>query len=155
MPLFPFEHQPIEVPVTDRSTASTTIKQKARFLTLHASQNPLSGEITVTIRVRVDLYADDNGQYGELLTGKGLTSYEVSLLADNNTAVDPQTGAVRHIRTAQTTDEWQALLAADEAPLMLQGDWFEMLLNTQQVAIGPMLRQFIEQADQPPFSKFS
>jgi hypothetical protein len=155
MPLVPFAHQPIIVEVSDRTSAGTIIKQKACFLSLHAAQYPTTGEVVVTILVRVDLYADDAGQYGEQLNGKGLSSYEVTLLADNNSAVDPQTGAVLHIRTIQTPAQWADLLEADEAPLMLQGDWFEMLLNTQQVAIGPMLHRFIEQADAAPFSKFS
>ncbi|RZK13523.1 MAG: hypothetical protein EOO56_26905 [Hymenobacter sp.] len=154
MPLIPFQHQPITVAVADRTSAGTTFKQKAQFLSLHAAQNPATQQVQVTIRVRVDLYADDAGQYGELLLGKGLSSYEVTLVADNNTAVDPQTGAVQLMRSNETAEQWQALLDGHEAPLMLQGDWFEMLLNTQQVAIGPMLRQFIEQADQPPFAKF-
>jgi hypothetical protein len=155
MPLIPFEHQPIVVAVADRTSAGTTFKQKAQFLSLHAAQNPATGEVTVTIRVRVDLYASDAGQYGELLSGKGLSSYEVTLLADNNSAVDPATGAVQLMRTNELPSEWQALLEAHPAPLMLQGDWFEMLLNNQPVAIGPMIRQFIEQANQPPFSKFA
>lgn len=155
MPLLPYEHQSITVDISDRINANTVIKQRASFLVLHAATQPLTNEITVTIRTRVDLYAEDNGAYGEPLVGKGLSSYEVSLLADNNSAVDPQTGAVRYIRTTENADEWAALLNADEAPLMLQGDWFEYLLNNQPVEIGPMIRRFIEQADQPPFSKFA
>lgn len=153
--LVSFERQPITVDVSDRQSAGTLIKQRATFLTLHAAQHALTSEVTVTIGVRVDLYANDAGQYGERLVGKGLASYAVTLLADNNSAVDPTTGAVLHIRASETTDEWAALLAADERPLMLQGDWFEMLLRTQEVAIGPMIRQFIEQADAAPFNKFS
>ena len=155
MPLLPFEHQPITVPVSDRTTDGTTFKQLARWLSMYPAQHPRTDEVTVQVRVQVSLYADNNGAYGELLTGKGLSSYEVTLHADNNSAVDPQTGEVLYIRGNETPEEWAALLAADEAPLMLQGDWFEMLLNTRPVEIGPMIKQFIEQADQPPFNKFS
>jgi hypothetical protein len=155
MPLVPFEHQYIDVEVSDRVSAGTVIKQRARFLSMLATQHPTAGVVIVTIKVRVDLFADNMGQYGEQLQGKGLSSYDVTLLADNNSAVDPATGAVLLMRTNQLDTEWQQQLASYPAPLMLQGDWFEMLLNTQSVAIGPMLRQFIEQADQPPFSKFS
>lgn len=155
MPLLPFQHQLITVAVADRRSADTTIKQRATFLALQAVQGPLTQEVMVNIRVRVDLYADAAGQYGELLSGRGLNSYEITLIADNNTAVDPRTGEVKHIRSTESPTQWLALLDADEAPLMLQGDWFELLLNNQPVAIGPMIEQFIEQADQPPFSKFA
>jgi hypothetical protein len=154
MALLPYQHTVIEVDVSDRIVNNTIIKQKARWLSMLAAQDALSDLLTVQVRVRVSLYANDNGEYGPPLTGKGLSTYDVTLIADNNTAVNPGTGEVRCIRNNETDEEWLTLVASHHEVLMYQGDWFAKLLNEQAVMIAPMLRDFMLQADQAPFSKY-
>lgn len=152
MPLIPTARDFLDVDVSDRTPG---VKQRARWLSMLATQNPLTGAVSVQLQVQVSQYTQDEaGGYGERLTGKGINAYPVPLIADNNSAVDPQTGAVRYMRTAESDADWQALLESKPEPLMLQGDWF-LALMSQQIAITPLLRGFMEQADQPPFSKFS
>lgn len=152
MPLLPIPRTFLDVDVTDRTAG---VKQRARWLSMRAQQNPLTGEVSVQLQVQVSQYqADEAGNYGEPLTGKGIQAYTVPLIADNNSAVDPQTGAVLYMRTNESDADWRALLDGKDEPLMLQGDWF-LALMSQQIAITPLLHTFMQQADQPPFSKFA
>lgn len=155
MPLIPHTQTPIEVEVSDRVYNGTIFKQKARFKDMFIQQDYPFGICSVRVSVIVSLYANDNGAYGEQISGKGLSSYEIPLMADNNCAVDPQTGEIKYVRKNEMENAWLVFLQSKEEPLMLQGDFFEMLMHTQSVAIEPMLRNFMLQADQAPFSKFT
>lgn len=155
MPLLAHEPQFIEVEVSDRVYGDTTLKQKARWVNMTISQDATTGFVSVNVKLRVFLFANDNGMYGEAISGKGLSTYDVLLVADNNTAVNPQTGEVRYLRVNETPEQWAALLAEKPEPLMLQGSFFETLLHAAPVQIEPMLRSFMQMADQAPFSKFS
>lgn len=146
MPLLQIPRPFLDVDVTDRTPG---VKQKARWVSMLAKQDPRTGIVTVQLQVQVS----QSNEQGEPLSGKGINTYSVPLLADNNSAVDPQTGAVRYMRVNESDQEWLDSLDSKQEPLMLQGDWF-LALMSQQIAITPLLRSFMEQADQPPFSKF-
>jgi hypothetical protein len=155
MGLISHTQTPIEVEVSDRVYNGTIFKQKARFKDMFIHQDDYDGVCTVKVTVIVSPYANNNGAYGERINGKGLSSYEIPLVADNNCAVDPKTGAVKYMRGDQMLEDWLMILGTKEEPLMLQGDYFEMLMHDQSVPIGPMLKDFILQADKAPFSKFN
>jgi len=155
MALAPYNHEFIEVEVQDRVIGGTIIKQKAIFNRMDILQNQYTGAVNVTVWVRVNLFANVAGAYGDKLDGKGLSSYDITLTADNNSAVDPTTGAIKFIRFTETDEQWKTMLESKVEPLMLQGDFFEYLMNYAPVEIAPMLRNFIVQANSAPFNKFA
>lgn len=154
MPLVPHVPQFIEVEVADRVYGGTILKQKARFMGMNIEQNVITGVANVLVRLRVFLYAESNGGYGGEIVGKGISTYDVSLVADNNCAVDVATGEVKYIRINEPEDVWLQKLADAPETLMLQGDFFEVLMHSAPVEIEPMLRNFMLQANQAPFNKF-
>jgi hypothetical protein len=145
-----FTHSFIEIEVSDRAPG---IKQKARWRSMTPSQDD-AGQVSILVTVEVRLYEDVAGAYGPELTGNGLHPYQVTLVANNDTAVDPTTGEVLIVRQLQTPAEWLAQLEADPRQLMLQGDFFEVLIAYSPIAIGELLENFMRQADAPPFTKF-
>lgn len=154
MSLIPYTNTAIEVEVSDRIYNETIFKQRAKFLGMEIWQSPVNNTVTVLVKMLVTLYASVNGGYGNEITGKGLVPYQVTLVADNNCGVNPQTGGILHVRTTESDTDWDSLLQADAQPLMLQGDFFNMLMHSQAVEIEPMLRNFILQADTAAFNKF-
>lgn len=149
MPLISPPHTHIELPVADRIVADTRIRQKCAFAMLRHTQNE-AGECCAHIGVLVTLYAADDAAaegFGRPLTGPGFSSYAAELVADNNTLVDAQTGAIQAIRQGENDASWRAKIDAFPQPTMLQGDFFEYLRENQPVRIGDMIRQHIQQAD--------
>lgn len=149
MSLIPFERPFLDVPVNDRTPG---LKQKLRWRKMLIEQHPVTGEISLQVETWATQYADENGDYGALISGNGIEPWRVPLRGDNATAVDPQTGQVLYMRTTENNEQWLALLNSKPEPLLLQGDWFAGLM--EQMGITPLLRSFMEQANQPPFSKF-
>lgn len=146
MPLLPYERTHIDVAVSDRVPG---LKQSARWLSMLAKQDPLTGIVTVQLQVQVT----QTNEAGEPLAGKGIQTYTVPLNANNASAVNPETGEVVYMQTSETEAEWLEMLNRKAEPLLLQGDWFGGLMV--QMGITPLIQSFMEQADQPPFSKFS
>lgn len=155
MPLAPHTPKFIEVEVADRVYGSTIFKQKARFMHMDIDQNVYTGVVFVLVRLRVFLFANVGGAYGDEITGNGISGYDVTLIADNNCAVDVTTGDVKYIRVNETDKEWATLLDSKPENLMFQGDFFEVLMHTAPVQIEPLLRNFMTQANQAPFNKFA
>ena len=155
MPLLPHTPTPIINEVSDRVYNGTTFKQKAQFVALSITQDEVTYQLCLSVKLKASLFANDNGNYGDEIIGKGITTYQVTLVADNNCAVNPQTGAVVYVRQNETLVEWMNLLASKEEPLMLQGDFFEYLMHSAPVEIEPLLRNFMAQADMDPFNKFA
>lgn len=149
MPLLSPQHPIIRVPLTDRHFNDTVIKQEATFVTLRHEQHPETGVGTANITVLVKSYATDNGTQGIYLGDKGLADKRVDLVADNNTLVNAQTGAILAIRTTPfDTPEWLATVETFAATdTMLQGDFFLALRESAPVIIGDMIRQHIAHAD--------
>jgi hypothetical protein len=151
MPLLPFQHTPIELPVVDRLPG---IKQLARFLRLTHSQAS-TGECEATITVLITMYAADGADFGPALSGPGFSTYTVDLVADNNCLVDAATGAVLARRKGATESDWQATIDSFEQPTMRQGDFFEYLRdNGLPGTIRQMIEQHITQSDAAP-SRFA
>lgn len=154
MPLVPHTPKFIEVNVADRTYGSTVFKQKARFMHMDIDQNVYTGVASVLVRLRVFLFSSVAGAYGDEISGKGISTYDVSLVADNNCAVNVTDGSVKYIRVNETEEEWASLLERAPETLMLQGDFFEVLMHSAPVEIEPLLRNFMIQANQAPFNKF-
>jgi hypothetical protein len=145
MPLVPYTKSDIEIAVSDRIYSDTIIKQKAKFTALHHTQDENGSRVAVT--VLVTMYANDNGEYSQELTGQGFKPYYVTLIADNNCLVNVADGAILAIRSIETIMEWQAVATAYEQAVMWQGDFFEMVRETQSINIGALIRQHITAAD--------
>lgn len=154
MPLSLYTHEFVEVEVSDRIFAGTTIKQKARFSNMSIVQKD-NGDVSLLVWVRVSLYANVEGAYGELIAGNGFSAYDIPLTANNDSAVDPSTGLVLYQKTNQNAQGWLDFLNSKPEPLILQGNYFEHMLHHSPVEIGPMLVSFIKQADAAPYNKFS
>ena len=145
MPLAPYTTTQIEIPVTDRVFNDTTIKQKAVFTTLTHTQNEKSSK--AVIEVLVSMYANDNGDYGQKLSGQGFSPYFSKLGADNDTIVNAQTGEILLVRTDESDALWQARADMHPDTVMFQADFFLMLRDTQTIEIGNLIKQHITQAD--------
>lgn len=140
----------IELPVADRVSGDTRIRQRARFLSLVHGQSS-DGACTAVITVLVSLYAAQGEDYGEALSGPGLSTYTVSLSADNQTLVDAGTGQILAIRQGEQPADWQARIdeLSQERTTMLQGDFFEYLRdNGLPGTMRQMIEQHIQQADE-------
>jgi hypothetical protein len=149
MPLLSTPRAFLDVNVSDRTPG---VKQRARWRQMIVTKDLVTGELVLQLEVVAMQYADQEGGYGDPLIGNGISSYTVPLRGDNNTAVDPETGAILYMRSTENDEEWLAMLNKKDEPLLLQGDWFEGLM--EQMGITPLIRSFMQQADQPPFSKF-
>lgn len=140
------------MPVADLQVGNTLVRQKARFKSLYHEQTP-AGQSFVRIVVIVSPYAAvaEGDGFGPPLTGTVFKSYESTLSADNLTLVDvrpEQAGNVLATRVLGQSDaDWQAVVDSFEQPTMLQGDFFELLRDTQAVAIGELIRLHIQRAD--------
>ncbi|MBO2007563.1 hypothetical protein [Hymenobacter negativus] len=154
----------IEVPVSDRVFQETTVKQKARWVTLSVAQDPATKHLLVLVGLTVELYATHAGEYGSRLLGRGFADYPVTLRADNECAVyfnpadeeDPRNGQILYLQGERDAAEWAQLLEQAPEPVALQGDAFRWMMHHQPLVIGRMVRDFIAQADQDPrFSKFA
>jgi hypothetical protein len=150
MPQQPYTPSIIELPVSDLQYGDTRVRQKARFKSLFHEQTP-EGESSVRIVVIVSPYAAEGDGFGPLLSNKVFKSYECPLMADNLTLVDARAefaGEVLATRVLGQSDaDWQVIVDGFEQPTMLQGDFFEMLRDTQAVPIGGLIRQHIMRAD--------
>ena len=161
----------IEIEVSDRVFDGTRWKQKALFSQLIVEQ-AANGENQARMKLLVAPYAVAvGGGYGQRLPADSPTR-EITLMADNNTAVDPATGALLYLRlnprsvfnyvtsaveplpvvefpaAATASDPWLEYLNSKPETLMLQGDAFAVMRDTQDVRIRALIIQHIQQADQ-------
>lgn len=89
----------------------------------------------------VTLYAAAGEGFGPAFVGQGMSSYTSELVADNNAVVAAATGELLAIRTPQRSDTaWEAVSQAFEQPVMLQGNFFGMLRETQDIRIVDLIR---------------
>lgn len=167
-PTTPFVHQPILVDVaTVLQNGTAILHKKARFTGLTLRINQL-GEYCLELITQPEGYT----LAGDLIgPGKGVDFYPVSLVADAETAVyyDPAgsprngqplyfLGGPDYLKAWGTRDAagtWQPLpvggIAATPEPLRLQSDWVEGFLLS---VLGPLIQANIQQANQPPFSRY-
>lgn len=150
MPLITHTPSPIVVEVSDRKINDTVIKQKVVFQRLeHRIQT--DGTSRVGVSILVELYAANGTAYGEKLTGNGFNSYYDELVADNNTIVDVQTGDILAINVIafgyKNQPDWIQQANDFKQDVMFQGDFFEVMRDSQPVQIGALIRHHITQAD--------
>lgn len=150
MPLISHPPTPIIVEVSDRKINDTVIKQKVVFQRLEHRIQP-DGTARVGVSILVELYAASGAGYGEKLSGNGFNPYYDELVADNDTIVDAQTGDILAININgfghKSQDDWTKQANEFKQNVMFQGDFFEVLRDTQPVEIGALIRQHITQAD--------
>jgi hypothetical protein len=139
----------IEQEISDLVQGDTRIKRKVRFETMHHHQ-AADGQCRATLFVRVYSYANQGGQYGELLQGALFRAYRCELQADNACLVEATTGAILAVQAVnEPLADWLARAEglSQAADTLLQGDFFEQLRQRQPVLIADMIRQHIQQAD--------
>jgi hypothetical protein len=151
MPREAYTSDLIVIPVADRCVNDTRIKQKVRFLKLMHDQAEDTGECSAQIIVRVLLYAADASApdgYGPLLSGPGLSSYTRTLVANNDTLVDPATGSILAIRDLNATQEdWENTIDSFPQTTLFQGDFFHMMRRYSPIDIEEMIIDHIRNAD--------
>ena len=170
MPLLPFTHQQIVVPVAPKTTASGAVlfAQTAVFSELHLT-GAASGPVHLEL-VTVPVYSLGSGE--AVPDGLGIKPEPVKLTATNDWAVyydaanpaHPRNGQPLYYRGGVAPNEWcfydeagglvplvDGLEAAPE-PLRLQGDWAEMLLFS---LLGTLIRSNMEAANRPPFNRYA
>jgi hypothetical protein len=140
---------PIIIEIND--DPQTGLKRKAEYQTL--IENRHTKEL-VTIW-NVNYYQNLNGQYGDLITSQGISSYSRNLIATNDTLVDAsQQGAyvAKKINgvwiNIQTGQEYtQAEINANDY-LYGEYDFFMLIAETQPSIINNIIRQAGNQAAQ-------
>jgi hypothetical protein len=149
----------IDVVVSPRLGGAIT--QRARFAKLTHTQNE-AGISQVVVEVRVTMF---DAISGIALRDKGFSERTESLLADNDTAVNPNDGTIMLMRnhevryeegqlvisqdrTDETPEQFLARCEEYEGTVMLQGDFFQLLRDFSNVEIGELIVTHIQQADQ-------
>lgn len=155
MNTFPGTRQHTEIRVADRTYSGTRLTQMARFVS-QTSQQANDGQYSVRIQVRVTMHADESGQVGPPLVAAGFEARLVTLTADNDTILnaDGSLFATRQ-RPAQSEADWQQVCANAPADAFFQGDYFEYVSKNQPVVFDELIRQHLQAADQPPYSRFA
>jgi hypothetical protein len=87
---FAIAQAPISINIPDIVVNGTKIKAKAQLFTMTYNQ----ASKYVALNWRVTYYSDSSGKYGSELAINGITGYNKETIADNNTKVNPSTGAV-------------------------------------------------------------
>lgn len=167
MPLLPFAHTPIAVPVSPH--AATGLAQTAAFTGLSVTISPV-GDTTMNVQTRVDFHHPATGAL--IADSPGIIARPVPLVADNNCAVyydpatpdHPRNGQILYYLRGADPAVWGTVdaasqftplvggLAATPEPLLLQGQWVEVLLLSM---LAPLIKQNMAQADLPPFNRYS
>ena len=156
MPLLRITREFLALDVADKPGTAGTIKQRARTRRIVLEWDDDTAELSVVLTAAVDLSAAENGQFGVRMPG--VTTPDVDLHGDNDSAVDPATGVVllnRDVPGGETEAAWLARAEADERALMLQGDWLAGLLNNPKASIAQLAIGQLMAADTDPYNKFT
>lgn len=154
MPLIPFQHQFIDVPIRPLERTGLTFQRRLRYKHLSPAQDPESGEMVILLTVQVDHFRTQADGTPGLDARELIAQYEETFRADNTEAIDLATGEVVHVRVQQTEAEWQAQLAADPRNLILRGDAYEATMHSGAVDMVPQIRAAMLAADGPPYYRF-
>ncbi|WP_375418138.1 hypothetical protein [uncultured Hymenobacter sp.] len=153
MPQQPYPHDPILLDVCDRRQGDLLVKQRVEFLRL-THDDSQRGFPSARIDLKIWLYSPDGDGYGERLQYPLPDSYPDFLTADNDTLVDvsdpasPDFGRILAIRSPEFGADWEAEQAKFEhLPTMLQGNFFLLVRDTQQINLRALLLHHIQQAD--------
>lgn len=159
---------PIAPVVADRVFDNSIIKQKIAPRKRLIIDELEDGSCTVLLQLQVQPYSlTAEGTHGQPLPAD-YPARPVPLVADNNTAVDPATGALRYIKVTESSavnvltqqleqipalepdqpgSPWLAWLDNKPEPLALQGDHFAMVRDTERINLRELYEQHIRQAD--------
>jgi hypothetical protein len=147
MNIISYTVEPIEVEVNDLVIGATVIKQKVKF-SHFAFQHTDNGQAVVAVVLNVSRYAkNEDGTIGQKLEGKGFQTYQQSLIADNETYVNPQTGELLwwHEK-GQSIEDFEVEIG--DTPVMKQGDFFDNLAREVEIMVVPLIMLHINSAIQ-------
>jgi hypothetical protein len=171
MPYYSLPLPLITVDVCDRYG----LKQRAVWAGTTIEPDP-SGGLRVLLHTRIDYYQPDaSGGYGEPVpAGKGISSRNETLVADNNTAVyfnpadpaDPRNGEALYFKEGGVIKVWGTRDANGvftplgfpiedvPEPTTGQGDLFGVMMG-QPIIMNDLVAQHITAANQPPYNRFA
>lgn len=113
----------IDVVVRPITVAGIEFKRSQRYVGHFPEQNPVNGEMSVTVRVLVRHFLTDAD--GTLVDANQLMSnYFLTYRADNTEVVDLSTEQVVMNQDGKSVEEFDALIAADPRPLAKRGNAF-------------------------------
>lgn len=140
----PYQTKTIEINIPDVINAGTILKRKAKLFTMTYNQHAEY----VALNWIVSFYSDDNGEYGASLSGV-IPDYIYESIADNSTAVNPETGEiifpVETITPAVLDENGNEITPASstyDVDFMGQYDWFNMLAENQPIQVHRMIEQY-------------
>ena len=146
MPILPHVHTPIKERVSNRQIGDLTICQVAEEISV-ITRRDCWGNVEVVMTLMVHHFAPNGADLGPDLGPLGLLPRPVTLEANNLTLVAFPSGSIISIQNQVTAEVWQEAIAREE-DMMLQGDFFEwMLEQTLPYAENTMKRHHIQQAD--------
>ncbi|MDB5268044.1 MAG: hypothetical protein JWP58_1084 [Hymenobacter sp.] len=164
MPFLEYTRTPLSYPVAKRLFGSVEIPQNATLAGFKVEISPDTHELSAVLSFRVAYLHEATGE--PLPTGRGLSSYLVELVANNNSAVDVTTGEVRYLkRIGAAVETWDELLAdgtrrevvggmaATAEPLLRQGDALREALKNPLV-LADLFAYHVAQANGPRYDKF-
>lgn len=122
-----YDATPITILIPDFVVGETVIKRKAELFTMTYNQNAKTLSLTWTVKC----YADSSGLYGAYI-GAMIPDYSRESIADNQTAVDPTTGA---ILTSDSTGNYNM-------DWMGQYDWFHMVSELHPLHVANLIRNY-------------
>jgi hypothetical protein len=120
-------HVQISIDIPDVLINGTKLKRKATLFTMTYNQSAKYLALSWT----VSYWSDSSGFYGKALADIA-PSYSRESIADNNTFVNPATGAVL---TADSSGHYPM-------NYMGQYDWFNMLAENQPLQVHDLIRQY-------------
>lgn len=122
-----YNAEPITISIPDYVVNGTKVKRKASLFTMTYNQYAKTLSLIWTVKC----YADSLGKYGEYI-GAMIPDYSRESVADNLTAVNPQTGQILEAdSTGKYAINW-----------MGQYDWFHMVSEAQPLHVANLIRQY-------------
>lgn len=131
----------IQVELSDKAFAGTTLKRTAKFKELLHCQDPVFADSGL---LRLKGVVETFDLSGNHLHGEGFPDQPFSFDADNHTIVDLQ-GQTLEVFDPNTTDV-AAKLAAYPQDVMLQLNWF-LMMRSQPLPIATLIEGHIRAAD--------
>ena len=154
MPLISIARELIKIPVADRIVGDTRVKQLAQVIGFTHDHDPVTQLGVTVVKVLITCYAVDaeTGGYGPQLQGPQFnTTYQLRLVADNDTLVHAQTGAIvaRRDKSQVSLAPWFKLANEHPEPVAFQGDFF-LAVRRGPVVVNDILTAHVLNADAPP-----